>query len=396
MSAVCDQCVEESALQAFVRDNAYLDECDYCGRQGEAVAAEVSEVGAFILEAVGKEFVDPANELPYETREGGYQGNVIDSPWDLFDEIGFELANEQLMEDLCDSLGANVWLCRKNYFQLTPTERMRHGWSRFCEVVKHQRRFTFWSAYDDSTSEYHPDYLPTARVLTEVAALINAARLTKPLGVEDMLWRARVHPANEPLDRAADFAAPPIAACKYSNRMSPAGISMFYGAESPQTAVAEVLGARPLEAGKYVSTAGFRPCRELVLLNLVELPPCPSFFDEQDDLRHALYFLNHFAREVSQTVVKDGREHIEYVPTQVFCEYIRCDFSTGESRSLDGIRYRSAQDGQPCYVIFANHNACLPGDGNPWRDHDQILLFEEDSVRRWTTDGSHSLKEVRG
>ena len=138
MPYVCQTCVEDPALQAVVREAAIAEQCDYCREKSDqAIAADVGEVAGFILSAVEKEFVDPANELPYEGREGGYQGEVIDSPFGLFEEIDFSLANQQLLDDIADSLRADVWLCRRNYFSCTPSQRLQFGSERLRAVVKH-------------------------------------------------------------------------------------------------------------------------------------------------------------------------------------------------------------------------------------------------------------------
>jgi hypothetical protein len=49
--------------------------------------------------------------------------------------------------------------------------------------------------------------------------------------------------------------------------------------------------------------------------------PFPSLFDEQRrHLRAGLSFLHDFAADLAKPIEKDGREHIEYVPTQIVTE----------------------------------------------------------------------------
>ena len=60
------------------------------------------------------------------------------------------------------------------------------------------------------------------------------------------------------------------------------------------------------------------------MVNLTALSPIPSVFDpEQRKYYYELVFLHEFAQDLSAPVVLDGREHIEYVPTQVITEYMR-------------------------------------------------------------------------
>jgi len=61
-----------------------------------------------------------------------------------------------------------------------------------------------------------------------------------------------------------------------------------------------------------------------------------------------------FARDLSASVVIDGREHIEYAPTQVVTEYLRWlpEFH------VDGILFASAQNGGTSCVIFCGPDEC--------------------------------------
>jgi hypothetical protein len=117
---------------------------------------------------------------------------------------------------------------------------------------------------------------------------------------------------------------------------------MFYGADSIATAVAEVVCHRPLADDKVVSVAAFSPARTMGILDLADLPDVPSFFDDRDTMRHSLYFLIRFSRDVSQPIAKDGSEHIDYVPTQAFAEFIRYEVKSAEGEAIDGIKFRSA------------------------------------------------------
>ena len=52
-------------------------------------------------------------------------------------------------------------------------------------------------------------------------------------------------------------------------------------------------------------------------------------------------------------MAKDGREHIDYVPSQVICEYLAQIFQTTESDRLAGIIYPSSVvDGGKNLVVF--------------------------------------------
>jgi len=63
--------------------------------------------------------------------------------------------------------------------------------------------------------------------------------------------------------------------------------------------------------------------------------------------------------DITAQVAKDGREHIEYVPTQVVSEYIR-HVLKAEGKSIDGVVYQSSKDGgtEACVLFFEN-SACV-------------------------------------
>lgn len=71
--AICCECVANPALRVIVEENLAFDKCDYCGKTGEEIAADTDVVMEHIEESIETEWTDPANELPYETAEGGYQ-----------------------------------------------------------------------------------------------------------------------------------------------------------------------------------------------------------------------------------------------------------------------------------------------------------------------------------
>ena len=377
---VCGECLHDKGLAEFVDGDANNTKCDFCGSVREvAHAASLGDVIEHMAECIAEEYTDPANELPYETREGGWQGEVFDA-WDLMEDIGFHVESEELFERVVEAFSDQEW-CRQDYFSLSPTERLRYGWDAFKKAVKHARRFTFWSMGDESgESEYHPDYMPVGSMLSVIGDCVRDARLTKNVAKGTPIWRVRVHDATTVLREDHELSPPPVELAHQANRMSPAGIVMFYGAEDYDTACAETLDPGR-SAGKQVTGAAFRATREMRLLDLVDLPPMPSFFQlGSTDFRNTLRFLSHFARDLAIPVVRDGREHVEYVPTQAFTEYARYEFKLHDDATIDGIRYWSAVNGKPCVVLFCGQDHCL-ATPRGYSECDRWLEFEPESLR---------------
>jgi hypothetical protein len=83
-------------------------------------------------------------------------------------------------------------------------------------------------------------------------------------------------------------------------------------------------------------------------------------FDEKNyHKRMPLIFMHGFVKDATKSVVKDGMEHIEYVPTQIVAEYFRHIFRNPDSLSLDGITYRSSVVPQGiCFALFCRNEDC--------------------------------------
>lgn len=378
MSAVCEQCIKEPFLQSVVRENLSADECDYCGLKSSApIACELEMVIEAISAAVDQHFQDPVHEVTYDSQEGGYQAETLDQ-YEMLDEMGLSLDSDQLWEDIAEHFSENERV-PVNFYALNSIERREVGWKRFKEAVTHRRRFTFWTAFDDDQPEFHPDYLPTAHMLGEIAEALSTVGNVRKVLAGARYWRVRVHSPEESLAAASDFAAPQSKHARYSNRMSPAGVAMFYGAADFETAVIETF--QKDRAGDKVATgAAFATCADLELLDLCNIPDRPSLFDPAvRDVHDAIVFLRHFRDDLIRPITKDGREHVEYVPTQVFTEFVRYELKYRDRQGLDGIIYPSSRNRHECVVLFVSHEQCL--DVVHFRRGPQRLRFDASSLK---------------
>jgi len=207
--------------------------------------------------------------------------------------------------------------------------------------------------------------IPVAKMLDRMSNVISQLNedinLIRIIDIGVKIFRARVHDIGKSLSTAKDFGTVPLEDAKYSNRMSPAGIPMFYGAFDPETAFKEITDNTKDTSGKIAYIATFRTLRNMRVLDLTNLPEIPSIFDpEQNHLRSSLIFLRGFVQELSQPINKDGYEHIEYVPTQVFTEYIRYIYKDSDEASIEGILYHSSKNtnGISCVLFIENEHCC--------------------------------------
>ncbi|MCQ1856220.1 RES family NAD+ phosphorylase [Neorhizobium galegae] len=109
------------------------------------------------------------------------------------------------------------------------------------------------------------------------------------------------------------------------------------------------------------------------ILDRASLQKVPGFCSMATRMdRLILRFLRQFAKLIIQPVERNDRVNVDYIPTQVFTEFLR-DFEF-DGGCIDGLRYRSATGEKGTnYVLFANQSdvfdAVTPEpseQSNPW------------------------------
>ena len=357
---VCQYCVTDQFL-AEILTAATVDRiCSYCGNK---TAAHISVLLDEIVQAIREDYDHPGNELPYDGAEGGYQGRVYDST-EILEELGEWTDSEKLRVEVADALWEEEW-CKKDYFGLDEYEVLNYGWEEFATQIMYRTRYLF--LLESENSEYrHPYEIPPGKMLYSLGNLFLEYKLLRGLEAGKEFIRARVTCQDEYPSTAEKLGTVPQGDAIYSNRMSPAGIPMFYAGMDEKTAVLETYDPDRKNGCEITITLGiFRTTRPLTLLDLTRLPRRPSCFDSS--LRgesKRISFLWHLRDELTKPITKDGREHVEYVPTQAVTEYVRHHFTYGVEgdERVDGILYPSARDGAgTAVVVFADSKHCGPG-----------------------------------
>lgn len=354
---VCPGCISDSWLAAKVKaDAAGRLRCSYCGRFGAAPLQILSDA---VLEGIAQEWTDPVDELMYISREGGYQGEVMDGEDLVLWVVDSFTEREEIASDVAGSL-QHLSFTKRNYGLLFRHEALGSAWSIFSDQVKHHTRYLFLTIDDDDN---HPDNIPPGRMLTELGDEVQRVGCTRVLPKGSTLTRVRVHAASEIHETASALGSPPPTAARRPNRMSPAGIPMFYAALDPHTALAETLD--PERDDDLVATLGtWMTSRDSLLLDLTDVEPVPSLYNEsRRHLRGAIRFLRRFSTEIAKPISVE-EEHLEYVPTQIITEYFRHLYRTAEGAALDGILYKSSRTGKPASVFFCGPRDCGEWDGS--------------------------------
>lgn len=344
---VCPDCVEDAFLRDEIVRNRTKRTCDYCGKGSRGyIAAPVHVIMQPIAAALFHRFDDwPNAGLP---DEGNLDELLTELPptLDALREIPLKCHNA-LLEDAAAAFWCDRWVKKWGSFH-DYDRSMSVSWRNLVQTVKHRERFFFSAIKRISRRDFSFVKSP-AELLKEIGQIVSKLKLVTLLRVESELFRVRLRPKGEDwcLDEQ-NLGAPPNEKVLSSQRMNPAGISYLYLAKERATAIAEVLGNPPCQA----ALGCFKVRRDIRVLDLVSLP-MPSPFDiTRQREEESISFLRDFAEEISKPVQKDGTEHIEYVPSQVVCEYFAKVFWADDGK-LDGLAYRSAvRPGGTNIVLF--------------------------------------------
>ena len=373
--SVCEQCFDDLGISEFIENNAVSKKCYFCGASADVpIAASIQEVADYINECIKTEYDDAANEVPYISREGGYQLPTWDS-YELLSEIELEFPNDErdeLFFAIARRLDDNSW-CHWDPFRGSDEDVAKYSWQHFAWVTKHQRRFFFM----DHRSEFDLEEDSPGAVLKTIFEYANEAGLFKTLPTGTRLFRARWEGDGDKLETAEELGPPPEAKATQSNRMSPPGIVMFYAGEDKETAILETANA----PGQF-AIGCFETLRSGIVLDLADIPRIPSLFEAIPEgavisPRTVLTFLRQVSAQISQRIARDNRTNVDYVPTQIVTEYVRSQLTSGGTQAnrtrVDGIKYSSSvHPGHASYVLFATQDDILPVN-EPTRRDDRWL-----------------------
>ena len=382
---VCRHCIDDPALAVFVAGHGPIEQCGFCGRT-EALGSELGTLFHYMTECLETEWDDPINEVGWDH---GFHDfiPIIDSDELLVWELDSPLGNEDLHKEFLSAF-EHDW-CQANPYRLEPAEVLLHSWKHFSSIVKKRKRFLL-DRMSPKPRDGSEELLGPAEVLDAIGdAIVQADSQVLRRTSDVRLVRARRHKRSKRARSAKKLGSPPFKHARH-NRMSGAGISMFYGAETEYTAKAEIQGGK----GKAVTTGTWTPSRELIYLDLPAALPIPSIFDTAArSKRTSLRFLYQLAQDLARPINEDAAA-IEYIPTQFATEYIRDHLRTGDGHSIDAIRYHSASD-EPngvCWVVFVENDACVNCDSRAAKQargrEDLFMILDTNSVRRYEREDS--------
>jgi len=354
---ICSKCFTDYAIIDFIEANSVENAiCRFCN--SKKTVAPLNDVFSFFMEGIRYDWDNPANCLGWNGREGGWQGALVYDGDELINDIYYDcFNNDEAQEYFADYLRQEEF-CKDNPYGLSLDEILKYGWEAFSDQVKHKTRYLF-NEYREAKSYHSLEDLEPADFLKALAEQLKQFNLEKELPRDSDLFRVRIHKEVEQYTLAKELGTCPDIMCKSSNRMSPAGIGMFYGAIEEETALAETVDLDNVK-GKVATVATFKNLRGLKLIDLSEkvIPSLPSVFDEDHRARRdAIVFLRNFVKDLIKPIERDGREHYEYVPTQIVTEFLR--YFPIYNEPIDGLLYTSSRDGKIACALFIDNEQCV-------------------------------------
>lgn len=317
---ICLAHIADSSLADILRPEANARACSFCQGRGEVGTEGFAVPMKFVAERVW----EVMNWLHREcTPMDTWNIPAYETPWVLNHctpgTFGQEVESAVRKTLLAAMPYPEMWEPARAYYDY------QLSWKTFTATVKYGSRFVFASG--PTTRPGAEDEPPAilARFLDGLLAYVqDDLLLTVPKGtkvyrgrmaedVKELRSKALKNPAVElgpaPRGRAA------------AGRLNAQGVGLFYGADDLETAVAEI-ALHSLHSNALVGA--FEVQRPLTVLDFTRRPRTPSPHVESQ--RHRFLFarfVDDFLEFLTQPVILDGRERIDYTPTQVIAEYLR-------------------------------------------------------------------------
>lgn len=348
---VCANHFDDSYLKQYINKNSISGTCSYCGKKKKVI--DLNHLMGYIVDKIMSYYGNPSDEGLYlassffdddKERIPGFQrvgcyvtpsfAHNYESTKELFYDINLTTDSEVLDNDMESCFINDEWIQHTPYM-MSESQELSFMWKTFQRMVKHEQRFTFFKRPEFTGEEVSNDN-GLMDILTELGAQITAHNLYSNISAGTELYRCRFINEGETVNKFDEITSSPDNKAKQS-RMSPAGISMFYGAFDKKTAIVES-SPDGEGTGKYV-IGKFNLKKNLIVLDLTKLPK-PSFWIGKD--WEGIEFLHSFNREITKRIERDDRIHIDYIPSQVFTEYLRYIHRLPNGKKIDGIIYKSS------------------------------------------------------
>jgi hypothetical protein len=364
---LCWKCVGESYLSCEIKKNGKKRKCTYCQKVRKSY--ELDQVADRVETAFQQHYIRTPDQPT------GYQQLFLsdrESTYNWYrdgDEVSYAIMNatdipltaaKNIQEILCErnedfelaTMCEETEFASGSYYEEKGPDdaSWQAEWQELEMSLKSQSRFFNTNGSRHLTAIFHD--INQLNTHDGKKMVLQAG----PGSVVERIYRARVFQSEESLQNALSrpdlHLGPPPSAYAKAGRMNANGISVFYGANNPEAALAEV---RP-PVGSIVAIACFdilMPVRLLDLTALENASTYGSIFDPSyiESLQKSK-FLRSLCRKITKPVMPDD-EAFDYLITQAIADFLANDPIT----NIDGIIFPSVQAAGIAKNIVLFHKA---------------------------------------
>jgi hypothetical protein len=342
MKWICYKCFPEKGVKKYIFQNGEGKNCFRC--TNNEVSLPIIKVAEYIQNCLYRSYTnDPYEYLVFDPEIGAFLGETIDK-FDLLEEEIFSGCDEfsyddPIFSELFKEIEGDEW-CRHSPFEDS------YSWEEFSSYIKHHRRFFF---LNDHRFVEEPTMNGSPQTLLNEVVTVCYPHLIEVIPAGTLIYRSRYTPEDQSFLKFEELISPPPELCKMSQRINPPGISHFYGAFDEKTALEETRE----KGGKKYTIGIFELKGPLKVINFTKVPSYNieyTIFEPDEEIKKQkliMIFLREFVNFLTRPITRDDKINIEYVPTQIVCEFIRA-----ERTDIKGIIYPSA-----CYS--KGRNICI-------------------------------------
>lgn len=317
---ICGHHFHDKYLNKYIKSQGQDGVCSYC--QKHDVVLEMSDFISYIgdelstylgnidnenLYLASSFYDDEEEEIPGIKRYGPYavpdDKTIYEDAREVMEDFNIISDSEEINNDIEKCLHVNNWI-KRDPFGIELHEELSLNWKEFCRLVQNSQRFTFFKSplfEDASTKGDHG----LSDILTELGSMMSLLGKDLPFG--EIIYRCRPENTDNPVTTFEDITSAPSHLAK-ANRMSPTGISMFYGSFDKTTPIKEILGYSSENVPKYIYEGTFQVIKPLHVVDLYSIDSSFWMPHSQEYL-----FLDRFHNEISKSANSKNPE-IDYIP----------------------------------------------------------------------------------
>lgn len=339
---ICINCVQDKYLAKLVLENAKSNRCSYCKKKFRSnKATTYNFIMKVIYQAIFKYYAD-AQDLSLPHDEGEW---VVESK--SLEDIFFQFNpgwDDVFSSDLLNSADPFLYLVphsNNDWLEFPESEALKWSWDSFKDQILYKTRYLFLNEPIDEFGDRQ--IIPVSMMLNVLATICTEFNLITKIPKGNLFYRVRINTIDQSFDKFEEMGVAPQKIAS-AGRMNPSGIPYFYIANTPNTAMLEVI-----KDNEHWHCAKFELTKDIDVIDFSNLPEIPSIFDHAKyKYRQQIIFLHDLVEDMSKPILENTQDQIDYIPTQVVSEFFRHRFKP----EIKGIKYKSVKSPKGLNIAF--------------------------------------------